>query len=346
MGELEGYAKIRDEKTGIEAGPYDAIWRSDSLISSEISTALFSSVKPLEDVPDAEKDWHPGSNGQVLDLIHPSICPLVYGETYGKLPDGTYSTFLPDDEFNERDAPFEFISQRFQWLPSDFSVSASGEVSMVSGYINNLHPIQEPTLLPIILRIMETAAIPLWTRVLSDLRTAPSKPSRFNNWSPDKCIWNRFPPSPSEEEAAQVDDDWVRWRLNQVDTMTLPDSPPVYEGALDQYAEPVLSLKGRDIQVIVKMANIMLTPEKPEYGGGKWHVEGQCYLRIIWAYYADRICVQGWTMNVSYLLLFITTTRRTSRIRNCSSARLLARQWYTVRTTPRVWRFCISTAGQ
>jgi hypothetical protein len=40
-----------------------------------------------------------------------------------------------------------------------------------------------------------------------------------------------------------------------------------------------LSLRERfgkhGLQVIVKLANIELTPEKPEYQGGVWHVEGQ-----------------------------------------------------------------------
>ncbi|KAH1647329.1 hypothetical protein KXX16_009435 [Aspergillus fumigatus] len=31
----------------------------------------------------------------------------------------------------------------------------------------------------------------------------------------------------------------------------------------------------RGLQVIVKLANIELTPEKPEYAGGSWHIEGQ-----------------------------------------------------------------------
>ena len=31
----------------------------------------------------------------------------------------------------------------------------------------------------------------------------------------------------------------------------------------------------RGLQVIVKLANIELTPEKADYGGGTWHVEGQ-----------------------------------------------------------------------
>ena len=42
--------------------------------------------------------------------------------------------------------------------------------------------------------------------------------------------------------------------------------------------EPVVDLKKmfgkRGLQVIVKLANIHLTPEKPTYEGGTWHVEG------------------------------------------------------------------------
>jgi hypothetical protein len=42
----------------------------------------------------------------------------------------------------------------------------------------------------------------------------------------------------------------------------------------------------RGLQVIVKLANIHLTPEKPEYEGGSWHVEGQivslvCFLIVV-----------------------------------------------------------------
>jgi hypothetical protein len=36
----------------------------------------------------------------------------------------------------------------------------------------------------------------------------------------------------------------------------------------------------RGLQIVVKLANIELTPEKPMYEGGTWHVEGQlvCFL--------------------------------------------------------------------
>lgn len=49
-----------------------------------------------------------------------------------------------------------------------------------------------------------------------------------------------------------------------------------------KYVEPIpFQLKekfaslGRPLQVIVKLANIELTPEKPDYEGGSWHIEGK-----------------------------------------------------------------------
>ena len=57
--------------------------------------------------------------------------------------------------------------------------------------------------------------------------------------------------------------------------LSLPDCPAEYDGALDERKEGLVELKGRKLQVIVKLANIVLTPEKPEYPGGKWHVEGE-----------------------------------------------------------------------
>ena len=53
-----------------------------------------------------------------------------------------------------------------------------------------------------------------------------------------------------------------------------PDSKPAYDGGLKGLRKTV-DLQGRRLQVIVKLANIMLTPEKPRYVGGTWHVEGE-----------------------------------------------------------------------
>lgn len=56
-------------------------------------------------------------------------------------------------------------------------------------------------------------------------------------------------------------------------------------GTLDLKAEKTVDLKRdyahRGLQIIVKLANIELTPEKPEYEGGTWHVEGQLVTSVI-----------------------------------------------------------------
>lgn len=65
---------------------------------------------------------------------------------------------------------------------------------------------------------------------------------------------------------------WFRYYEKQ--PKKWPDSKPVYDGGLDS-VQKTINLRGTTLQLIVKLANIVLTPEKPEYPGGKWHVEGE-----------------------------------------------------------------------
>ena len=53
-----------------------------------------------------------------------------------------------------------------------------------------------------------------------------------------------------------------------------------YDGDLEAMNDQI-SLKGRTLQVIVRLANTVLTQEKPEYPGGRWHVEG-CRSRVLY----------------------------------------------------------------
>lgn len=53
--------------------------KSNSLVPADLRDALMSAIVPLlEQTP---RDWHPGSNGQVLNLVHPSLYPTIYGKT-------------------------------------------------------------------------------------------------------------------------------------------------------------------------------------------------------------------------------------------------------------------------
>ena len=193
-------------------------------------------MAPLEAIPDSERDWHPGSNGFVLNLVHPALYPIVYGRTVGKLPGSDSATILVPPEIEGADPGF--VSKRFQFLPSDFSVDDDGKVTLISPYINNVHPTHHKELYSVIPEILQRA-LPMFEQVLSDL-LRPLVPMRV---AFDCC--------------------------------------GTYRGNLEAM-NGRMSLKGRTLQVIVRMANITLTQERPEYPGGQWHVEGlfrSCFMQ-------------------------------------------------------------------
>ena len=123
-------------------------------------------MTPLGAVPGSEKDWHPGSDGLVLDLVHPSLYPIVYGHTIGKVSNSDTTTILGPPKLEGADPMF--VSERFQWLPSDFSVDGDEKVALVSPYINNIHPTHHKELYSVIPEILRRA-LPMFERVLSDL---------------------------------------------------------------------------------------------------------------------------------------------------------------------------------
>ncbi|EPT01734.1 hypothetical protein FOMPIDRAFT_1048621 [Fomitopsis schrenkii] len=303
LTELEAYAALRDESTGIEPGPYERVWRSDKLIPSNLKSELRSAVYPLESVPDSEKDWHPGSDGKVLDLVHPSLYPVIYGLT-------VTTSGEPIKPREDNDVPSIFNSERFQWLPSDFHVGDDGSVSLASPYINNIHPEDHAVLQKVILKTVERA-VPLFEWVLSDLARERQVPTRMDLKGElfPTCIWPEGEPPPvaDDEEEAAIQEEVHRLEAGRgpgdpfVDFYNVvsfkwydrqpkkwPDSKPAYDGGLDD-VKKTINLRGRTLQLIVKLANIVLTPEKPEYPGGKWHVEGMNNEAIVatFIYYYD-----------------------------------------------------------
>ncbi|KAL1745933.1 hypothetical protein HDZ31DRAFT_81615 [Schizophyllum fasciatum] len=307
LSELEGYAQLRDEETGIECGPYDCIWRSDRIIPDGLCAALEAAVKPLEDVPDAEKDWHPGSNEQVLDLVHPFLYPLIYGQTLGKRPNGTVDTFdPPETDFENPGDPLvahgpedakvlpDFVSSHYQCLPSDFLVQPDGSVRLASAYINNVAPEHAGALVPAFERVL-ARAVPLWERVLGDLRGGEPpmrvgpvvyKAERSRASKGLACVWREREPEWVPSERVDDTETWEEYRAARdawyaTQPVVLPEAPAEYEGALAGRVGRVFGLRGRTIQVITKLVNVVLTPEKPTYPGGTWHVEGMWNERIV-----------------------------------------------------------------
>ncbi|CEI63619.1 hypothetical protein FVEN_g6748 [Fusarium venenatum] len=365
-----------------------AIVKSDHLIPDDLWHSLKTGVKALEDIPDEAKDWHPGSNGKVLNLVHPSMYPLVYGKSRVLLGRriglaealNDCGQGLVVEKPTDRSIRGEFwhcTSTNFQWLPCDVSVE-NGRVKIES-YINNLHPVKNVSLYPVIEKFIEKA-LPAWDIVYRWLEEFPmqrlkieqarrrcrskrtcansdhtctplARPTRDDE--PRRCDYDN---NNSNSEISDSDDDTPRekprhWRepkrtlkatlrhsLKKTDQSDseyesedydssedrdMPDSQTEdeYEEEEEQERdpnhvsekevkrrdlrwfskthpviapepspEPQLKFRAEDVkpaheifpepgpkrlQVIVKLANIHLTPENPTYPGGSWHTEGQ-----------------------------------------------------------------------
>ncbi len=149
-------------------------------------------------------------------------------------------------------------SNKFQWLPSEFRVDEYGAVQ-ISSYINNLHPDHHPGLYASIEKIFEKF-VPMFSKVLTGLRNPQSNRIVID-------YYDTFEYDTVENE----DEEPPRIRK----PVKIPEfqTPPA--------DKQIVNLNGRNLQVIVKLANIHLTPDKPKYPGGSWHIEGMANERIV-----------------------------------------------------------------
>lgn len=284
--------------------------KSDTILTDGLTRALKDAVAPLENVPEDQKDWHPGSNNQVLDLVHPSLWPLIYGKTRwvpGKrigLKDAlTYSgTGLVILQPLHIERAVMSQSNEFQWLPCDVGISSDGKATIES-YINNLHPVHHEGLYNVIEKFIEMS-LPAWNLVYSwPHGLQRQRLSTLNaTWAcsaGDSCVTNGYrwcsssnrPLEAGEPDRDEVEDEYdhemrdykltprrkkdLEW-FAQTHEPEIPD--PSADVPLEFDASDVASsgfFEGTSrIQVVVKLANIHLTPESPTYEGGSWHVEG------------------------------------------------------------------------
>ncbi|MFE9676870.1 DUF4246 domain-containing protein [Streptomyces sp. NPDC006259] len=273
LAELRYYAALRDERTGVEVSAVDGVWQSDTLVDDALRSRLREAVRVLEQVPVAEQDWHPGSDGQVLDLVHPSLFCLVR-EVSGA-PERAWQN--PTNRYSK----YEF-SEQFQWLPTDVDISDDGEVTFRS-YVNNVHPETHRELVSVLPDLFASMR-PLLENVLTDLRHP--RPLRIEA---DPYGW--YASQPEYPDRASYGDDGAhaeavrKWEEEQDDWWenrrpVIPDAPAFTRPESPDESARV-DLRGRRLQVIVKLATIHLTPDKPEYPGGSWHVEGMMNERIV-----------------------------------------------------------------
>ena len=200
-----------------------------------------------------------------------------------------------EDEKDDRTGVDFQTSTCYAWLPADFAVDAAGEVRCLS-YINNLHPVRHAALYATVSSVLR-AFLPLFERVLTELRQPRPTRVPVGSWydDGDGDSWKRRQrdmqdadgkeQSEAEDEEGDGDDDDYDGDPRPVlqPEALLPFAPPPPPPS-------VVSLRGRTLQVIVKLCNIVLTPAAPHYAGGVWHVEGMRNEAIVSsgiAYYAQ-----------------------------------------------------------
>lgn len=158
--------------------------------------------------------------------------------------------------------------------------------SRILTYINNLHPKHHPKLYSLIENIIG-AAIPLWELTLALANGGPlyDSPRRVQY---TRCEYNHedgysedyddYPEQEEEEDGYEYEERLDRWEKerNEKRKDILPEPPSDFDPKLLDGERFIMKEKfeGKPLQIIVKLANIELTPERPEYGGGTWHVEG------------------------------------------------------------------------
>ncbi|KDR70062.1 hypothetical protein GALMADRAFT_255445 [Galerina marginata CBS 339.88] len=285
--------------------------KSDTAVSPELKQELQDAVEKFEaKFPARLKDWHPNSDEKVWDLVHPSLFPLIYGHTrvlvngetttledcIMRSGEGETAPIPPKEETVESGSSATFysldtnhwqhpFSAKFQWLPSEVDISR--DEAKITSYINNLHPWEERPLYGLIEKVI-SASIPLWDLTLAPLQDghlcAIEQRIPYTNvtYDPDPEAGSEYkgpPQEPGEDDYDYSNRQEAWYEANRRTNLPEPDSFKPLEGP------PVFSLRGsyetRGLQVIVKLANIDLTPEKPDYNGGSWHVEGQMNEHIL-----------------------------------------------------------------
>lgn len=250
---------------------------------------------PLEQVPREEKDYHTGCEDKVVNIVHPSLYPVVYvcskifrdepieiddrwswsglAETL-PVPKGEEANYAPDRERYYCEG-FKPYSARFQWLPYDVDFRGDDECRIVS-YINNMHLERHRDLYKVLEKVI-AKTIPLWDKTLDEVKGSPDYriPCREVEYLPYSV------PGPEYEDNGENNDDEFHERYEEW-LSSRPIAKPEPIGNFkpkgeEKYPDPVRlreQFRAQGLQDVVKLANIELTPDKPQYDGGSWHIEG------------------------------------------------------------------------
>lgn len=270
----------------------DGVVKSDKAISKELQIALKEAAAPLEH--QGENDYHPGSDQKVVNLIHPSLFPVIYGRTRVlpdrvlRLEDSLQSMgegdMLPVPEqditstsqryrnFDYRNLHSNPFSPNFQWLPCDVDYNKDG-TCRIRSYINNAHPVKHRALYEVLEKILPQT-FPLWEKSLTE-KQYDGERIQFEQVDYEEHL-EPEPEYPKDAFTEAEEDEYSKrseawWGSRRI----IQPEPGEFKVPETEDMKFLERFSGQQYQVIVKLANVELTPEKPNYEGGTWHIEGQ-----------------------------------------------------------------------
>ncbi|KAJ2880643.1 hypothetical protein H4R27_004592 [Coemansia aciculifera] len=309
LGQLEYYASLHLPGSNIRLSAADGVWFSDTLIDGDTTNELKRYAATLENVPDRQKDWCACDQSRVLNLVDPSLFPLIYSRSKLSRQTGTSPQAALDLA-----ALGEFPGSIVEWGKA---LNNIGGRDSSSSNLNYYLPITDGGCGACSLALEDESLadeestdyasdkfcwLPSEFRV--DIDGAVTIESYINNLHPVRhaalypiisSIFSKFIPL-----LEQVVTDLVHLRQRQV----IPDSSKYYkcdESESEYYSDdeaefgrpqpksfaastrPVIpyGLYGRRLQAIVKMSNVELTPDYPKYCGDYWNLVGLANERII-----------------------------------------------------------------
>ncbi|TMW62012.1 hypothetical protein Poli38472_009505 [Pythium oligandrum] len=261
---VEELALGEDKSSKVTPGMTPQTWLSDSTISSELKIKFVGEVTALENQPVDRRGSQSPTNEQVVNLVHPSRYPCIYGQTT-RLPlnqaKKSYSSaaeqmrsimFLPAK--TKTSGPKGLKSQ---WIPSevDVDLEEDGGSASFASYINNLHPESFASMYDSLGKIFGRL-VPLFDRVLWTLEDE-ARGETMDGISRDAVLFY------------------------QSKGYTHPCPLPIVPLGLFQPGDDAFSLRGSRCQVIVKLTELRLSPANPHYVGGNWSTDGTDAEKII-----------------------------------------------------------------
>ncbi|KAL3691665.1 hypothetical protein R1sor_005316 [Riccia sorocarpa] len=135
----------------------NGVWVVDRIVPPQLRDLLETKLDTIAN--SSNKDFHPNTNDQVQDLIHPSLFPYIEGVS-PLLIDPSLIPKKPTISYWNR----QYEDSTYQWLPAEFFVDEKGSVKIES-YINNLDEKQHGDLYRGI-ELLFQIFVPLFEKVL------------------------------------------------------------------------------------------------------------------------------------------------------------------------------------